>query len=543
MFLLQSLRDPWIRLALAVWVVLVLMAVGRAGLAHHPRHGGSYGIYAQAGQDWLAGSDLYDRINPDSLVVFRYSPPVAALFVPLGVIPTIAGNGLLRLANLLVFAVGLWRWQRVALPATLTPRQKAAFYLVLAAVANNNLMDVQVNVLTAGLLLLTTAGAIAGRWWEAALSIGLAVALKGYPVSLALVLCVLAPRRFAWRWAVAQVGWFALPFLLQNPGYVIQQYRDWVEFGLNPRFAVGWFRDTMYLADLLGLHMTRSQYTWVELVAAVVVGVLCVLHHVRRPGAPDLTTAYALCVGWMLAFGPASETVTYILAAPAVAGAVILSWFRPNPLWFRTLVTVAALLLTGTQLELLFPGPHRIQLAGAHPLALLLFLIGVGIRGFGLDAAKDESLEEAAVPAKDRTHSQARREVSGGSLVAASAGEKPFLVSASLDHEQVTVMPGPTPPPCLLSPSIKPGGSVSQCSQTSQELQLWLCRNVCAPETPLTELLAALDRMGAAEKQAFNHTIAANFRSGFHDLQAELAQLIAIHGDATTAGDILNTDG
>src|SRR2546421_182397 len=131
-----------------------------------------------------------------------------------------------------VLAAGLWWWQRIILPAGVTPRQRAVFFLLVAAVGNNYLTDVQINVITAGLLLLTTAGAATGRWWVAAVSIGLAVALKAYPVSLALVLCVLTPRRFAWRLAVAQAGWFALPFLTQHPEYVARQYRDWVDYGL-----------------------------------------------------------------------------------------------------------------------------------------------------------------------------------------------------------------------------------------------------------------------------------------------------------------------
>ncbi|MDB5311793.1 MAG: hypothetical protein JWO38_5995 [Gemmataceae bacterium] len=384
MTLRNSPHDPWVRLAAGVWVVLALMAVGRAAFAHHPRHAGCYAVFAQAGRDWVAGRDLYDAGQPDSLVVFRYAPTVAALLAPLGLVPDVIGNGLLRLANLGVFTAGLWQWQRVAFPDTFTPRRRAVFFLLVAAVGNNYLMDVQVNVLTAGLLLMTAAGAITGRWWVAAASIGLAVALKAYPVSLALVLCLMAPRQFAWRWAVAQAGWFALPFLLQDPGYVARQYRDWVEYGLNQRFVDGWFRDAMYLAGQLGWPMTRVAYFRVELVAAGVVGAVCWAHR-RRPWAAAVNTAYGLCVGWMLAFGPATETVTYILVAPAVAGAVVLAWARPHPVWCRAVLGAATLLLAGTQLELLFPGPHRLQLAGANPAAVLLFLVVIGVRGFGAD--------------------------------------------------------------------------------------------------------------------------------------------------------------
>jgi hypothetical protein len=372
-----------VRFAVAVWAVLAVMTVGRAALAHHERHAGCYAVFADGGRHWLRGEDLYEKQHLHSLTVFRYAPTLAALLTPLGVMPVVVGNGLLRLVNLAVFLAGLWWWQRVCLPASVTPRQRAGFFLLVAALANNYLMDVQINVITAGLLMLTAAGAVAGRWWIAAVSVGLAVALKAYPVSLALVLCLLYPRQFAWRWVVAQAGWFALPFLLQSPEYVARQYLDWIEYGLNARFIPGWFLDTMYLADKFGLEMTRAEYFQVSAVAAACVAAVCVWHRLRRPVVPAVATAYGLCVAWMLAFGPSSEQVTYILAAPAVAGATFLAWYNPNPAWFRASLTVATVLLAGTQFELLFPGPHRFKLYGAHPTALLLFLFAVGWQGFG----------------------------------------------------------------------------------------------------------------------------------------------------------------
>jgi hypothetical protein len=390
--------DGWVRFALAVWVVLALMSVGRAALAHHERHAGCYDVFVDGGRHWLHGEDLYDKERPNSLHVFRYAPTLAALLTPNGVLPIVVGNGLLRLVNLVVFLVGLWWWQRVCLPASVTPRQRAAFFLLVAALANNYLMDVQINIITAGLLLLTTAGVVAGRWWVAAVSTALAVVLKAYPVSLALVLCLLAPWQFAWRWVVAQAGWFALPFLLQSPDYVARQYRDWVEYGLNARFFPGWFLDAMYLADQLGLTMTRGDYFRVAFVAAGCVAATCVLHRLRRPAIPAVNTAYGLCVGWMLVFGPSSEQVTYILAAPAVAGATFLAWYFPNPVWFRAVLTAAAVLLAGTQFELLFPGPHRFKLYGAHPAALLLYLLAVGRQGFGYPRTAESAPIAQPVP-------------------------------------------------------------------------------------------------------------------------------------------------
>jgi hypothetical protein len=157
----------------------------------------------------------------------------------------------------------------------------------------------------------------------------------------------------------------------------------------------GWFLDVMYLAGRLGIWMTRAEYFGIAAVAGLCVAVLAVVHHYRRPWAPAVNAAYGLCVGWMLAFGPSSEQVTYILAAPAVAGSLFLAWRHPNPVWFRAVLTTAAVMLAGTQFELLFPGPHRFKLYGAHPAALLLYLAAVGLNGFGYHS------REAARPAQE----------------------------------------------------------------------------------------------------------------------------------------------
>ena len=255
----------------------------------------------------------------------------------------------------------------------------------MAAVGNNYLMDVQFNVVATGLMLCTIAGAMTGRWWVAAAAVGLAVAMKGYPISLALVLCVLSSRQFAWRYLIAQTAWFALPFVTQDPGYVVRQYRDWVDYGLNARFLNGWFKDAMYLAEQLGIAMTRSDYYRVEVAAAAVVGLGCLAHHIRRGGGGSWNACYALCVGWMLAFGPASEQVAYIQAAPVVAGVAFAAWLWPNPLWFRALASAAFTLLAATQFELLFPGPHQFQLGGAHPAAMLIAMVAVALHGFGVN--------------------------------------------------------------------------------------------------------------------------------------------------------------
>ena len=74
-----------------------------------------------------------------------------------------------------------------------------------------------------------------GRWNLASLCVVLACLVKAYPVSLALLLILLYPRRFAGRFLLLLAVFAVLPFLCQAPGYVCCQYHDWVRWGLNDR--------------------------------------------------------------------------------------------------------------------------------------------------------------------------------------------------------------------------------------------------------------------------------------------------------------------
>src|SRR5260370_21863185 len=69
-------------------------------------------IFAQAAQNWRAGTGLYGPVAP-GLDVFRYSPLVAGLLVPLGMLPISLASVLWVLANAAVFLTALFLWLRL----------------------------------------------------------------------------------------------------------------------------------------------------------------------------------------------------------------------------------------------------------------------------------------------------------------------------------------------------------------------------------------------------------------------------------------------
>src|SRR6516164_5876371 len=75
--------DRWQRFAIIAWVLALLILGGKAVV--RPHSNSVYPIFADAGRHWREGSDLYEL--PPTGDEFRYSPLVAALFVPPGLLP------------------------------------------------------------------------------------------------------------------------------------------------------------------------------------------------------------------------------------------------------------------------------------------------------------------------------------------------------------------------------------------------------------------------------------------------------------------------
>jgi hypothetical protein len=229
---------------------------------------------------------------------------------------------------------------------------------------------VQLTLLTTGLLLMTMAAVSEERWNVAALALAGAICCKAYPISLALLLGMLYPRRFAPRMIGALFLLSALPFAFQSVPYVARQYQHWLQAGLNQRYIDGAFvfQDVMYLWQRWATPMRRDDFTLLSIVAGAVVAAATLLR--RRRVAPDvlLESVFGMCCAWMMAFGPATEGPTYVLLAPVAALAVM-------PGWSRGAALVAFTLLALAQVQLWFPLNRPIQRIGGQPFAAVLLML------------------------------------------------------------------------------------------------------------------------------------------------------------------------
>jgi hypothetical protein len=367
----------WRRLAIALWVALLAGSSARYLVSPSNQDGGLFSLYAGAGRHWLAGEDLYPA--KDGWDAFPYSPLVAAFLVPYSVVPSGVGNVLWRLTLGGVYLFALRQWSRAALPARLTGTQQALIYLLVLPVTATTMLDGQAGALVAASVLLTVAAAAEERWWWAAAFATVGCLLKVYPVALVLLLAAAYPRRAALPAAASLLAGLALPFVLQRPAYVADQYVKWVAM-LASSERQTWVldlanRDLALLFRAWGSPLPRPAWLAAQLGAGAGAAALCVA--ARRAGWPRrelLLTLQGLAVCWMTLFGPAVESFTYILVGPTLAWSLVEAW-RPGRAWpYRVVLSASWAVFTSATLAVVVMHSIRYHRLGPHPAAGALLL-------------------------------------------------------------------------------------------------------------------------------------------------------------------------
>jgi hypothetical protein len=365
-------RSGWTLAACGVWSGLVL------GFAihgfFHPHAHTVYNIYASAARQWWARENIYAR----SMEYYRYSPLFAITITPFARLPDPWGNALWKVFCCLVYATGLWAWARRVLPVGLSRNQVAGLFLLALPLSAHSMYIGQANLIMLGCCLLGLGAAAEGRWNRAAGLLALATLIKGYPLALALLLMGLYPRRFALRFAAALSLGLLVPFLTQWPSVVAGQYRNWFD---HLRDSTEIMRERLRSLDhlflLYGQPLAPLQFLILGFLAGgVVLGLSWLL--ARRTADPRhrLTQVALLYFVWVVLFGPATESCTYVVLGPGIAWAVISS-FRQATGWGTRLLLLVSQLLMGPLVTDLF-GPWVRNFANEHgsqPVGALLFLV------------------------------------------------------------------------------------------------------------------------------------------------------------------------
>jgi hypothetical protein len=261
-------------------------------------------------------------------------------------------------------------------------------FLLVLPFAIGNMNNGQANPLVLGLVLAGVAAAAGHRWNWAAAWTALACFLKIYPVAMGLLLSAMYPRRFAGRFALMLAGGLLLPFLLQRPAYVAAEYDGWVRSVLGDdrsilaaEFA---YRDLALLCRAWLIPLSPGGYRAIQVLAGAGIAVLCLAG--RRGGWQEhrtLALLFTLGSCWMTLFGPATESCTYLLLAPALAVAVREAWLPGGSVAARVTVMVCYGLMAVATAACWFPAGRSFQALGPQPAAALVFLVYVLTRWNG----------------------------------------------------------------------------------------------------------------------------------------------------------------
>jgi hypothetical protein len=411
-------QDPWVRLAVAMWLIALVAICGRC--AWRPRDRTLYTTWAGAGHDWVIARDLYRNSWEWHQDQFRYSPLVAVLLVPFSYLPESAGAVAWRLLNGSVLLGGFAWWLRAAVPRRPTPREQAVLFLLILPLSLGSLNNGQPNPLVIGLILMALAAASGARWSAAAVFMTLSIALKVYPIAVALLLVAAYPRRFGHRLLLVILAGLALPYCFQRWAYVHSQYELWFQrLGADDRKS--WpphmaYRDLWLLLRVTGIEISPWTYTGLQVLAAAGAALVCLAARMRRWSRPNVLLV-VLVTGscWMTLVGPATESCTYVILAPVLAWAALeasrapwegwgisppgrenwptyIRWV-PTVSWWLFLLTVLAGLFSGSPgthdptrhpLDVVaeafgqrkFPATNQVHALGLHPLAALLLTGG-----------------------------------------------------------------------------------------------------------------------------------------------------------------------
>jgi hypothetical protein len=374
----------WI--AIIAWSIIFFATCARVLVVKHETHS-VYLDFTGGGHHWLNSESLYARGSEHE---FRYSPLVAALFVPFDLLPPRIGEFLWRTINFAVFIGGLFYCCRVALPRKLLASEAASIFLLVIPLSVGSLNNAQSNPLLIGLLLIAVAAVMKNRWTLAALAVVIATYFKLYPIAVGLLLVLLYPKRFTWRLLVGLAVGALLPFLLQSASYVIDQYASWSHYLMTEDRQGGpiadWYRDLRAAWRVYIGHMSARQYLHVELaVAAGIAGILLLGAWRRWPRNILLTFLLALACTWMTPLGPATESATYILLAPAIAWMLVLSYGDPDARPWRIAYGIVFGMFVVCQAALWF-GPHgkwfrdRLQPLPVTGVLFLLVLMADAVR-------------------------------------------------------------------------------------------------------------------------------------------------------------------
>lgn len=381
----------WPIVTIGLWSILLLVVVGQNFL--HPDRLRCLEDYLIGARHWIRGIPLYSY----DLLGYIYSPFAAVCYVPLTLFPPIIARTLWQIFQVAVLLIGLDAMLRYG-PFQHIPLQRRiwAFLLILPFVGQN-LDSAQANPMIIGLIMIAVSAASLQRWTIAAIAIAAAIHWKVYPIVVAMLLILVTPVGFTWRLLVAVLAMALIPFFCQKPSYVLEQYQLWCAtrlqdnrfvYPLNMAPLDFWF----VLVRWGQLPMSEMTYRIIQVVSGAAIAGFCLAGRLRHWSQERILGGlFFFASGWMVLFGPSTESDTYLLVAPAIVLAVLESLSKEGAATSRFLAFCAYFfLLLGVLRQafwphICYPFPSTLLVQPIGAIFLMIYATvrsGIGRRRF-----------------------------------------------------------------------------------------------------------------------------------------------------------------
>ncbi len=305
-------------------------------------------VYRDAGLRWLHGEDLYP-----GQFRFNYLPPSAVFFAAWNWLPFPVEGALWRIANIAVFALGLWRISALGEGPPTRSRFLLASLITIALSASAARYG-QLTLAMSGLMMIAVADLEDGSLWRAAIFAALAVAMKPLAVVAWLTLVAVYPR-LRWRAGIALAFLLLLPFVFQKTDYVWRQYAAvpaMLEVRANQHYH---WQHIFGLLEMLGWVATHFQQMLIRGIGAAFVLYLSWRAKRHTPSIGAGLTLYALATCYILLLGSATERNTYAMLAPFIGLMAATAWETRNGPRLALMSGLASIMLLSHTLTRTFP--------------------------------------------------------------------------------------------------------------------------------------------------------------------------------------------
>lgn len=348
-----------------LWILYLLILSAIIIFSHHPRS--VTPNYYQAAQHWLSGSNLYNGTGTG----FIYFPQAAILYIPFSIFPFKVSEILWRVFSLSLLIYSFFQFSKQT-----NPKFHSQVFLVFTILSLllgfDSARNGQFNLVLSAFMLFACSAFINKHYFKTALFLVLGFAFKPTMIVFLLTLSVLF-LKVGWRSVILLALFVLLPFLLQVPHYVLQQYHA-AYYNLIATANLG--NDTTQWSQVFGM---LRQMGWVDtppLIATLARMVMafftfCMCWKIKNRYSIEqaLFWIYSFCCCYLLLFNPRTENNDYILLAPTLAY-FILGYIRSKNYPMLTLFLVLTLMmLFSFNLSLWFFYPYKSVFA---PLATII---------------------------------------------------------------------------------------------------------------------------------------------------------------------------